>query len=191
MTHSICFTGFGKQIVSDFLAKFDLDLVCRAHMVVEEGYEFFNDRTLVTIFSAPNYCGEFGMLWFGFSRLAPLFPFLTKLLLFVDNKGYVWSSVVLGVCIVARDCIVAGEKRFCLLKFFGCCAFSIYENQSGHVWYVSKPPFVPSAKSYINFDILSSINSQRRSAMLIRDPTTEHQRPQRIEGEAKSFATVA
>ncbi len=23
------------------------------------GYEFFNDRTLVTIFSAPNYCGEF------------------------------------------------------------------------------------------------------------------------------------
>lgn len=28
-------------------------------MVVEEGYEFFNNRTLVTVFSAPNYCGEF------------------------------------------------------------------------------------------------------------------------------------
>jgi serine/threonine-protein phosphatase PP1 catalytic subunit len=28
-------------------------------MVVEDGYEFYNDRTLVTIFSAPNYCGEF------------------------------------------------------------------------------------------------------------------------------------
>ena len=28
-------------------------------MVVEDGYEFFNDRTLVTVFSAPNYCGEF------------------------------------------------------------------------------------------------------------------------------------
>ncbi|KAJ3296138.1 serine/threonine protein phosphatase Pzh1 [Borealophlyctis nickersoniae] len=50
---------FGRAIVSEFLAKHDLDLVCRAHMVVEEGYEFFNDRTLVTIFSAPNYCGEF------------------------------------------------------------------------------------------------------------------------------------
>ncbi|KAM9890906.1 hypothetical protein OXX79_011099, partial [Metschnikowia pulcherrima] len=24
-----------------------------------DGYEFFNDRTLVTVFSAPNYCGEF------------------------------------------------------------------------------------------------------------------------------------
>jgi hypothetical protein len=28
--------------------------VCRAHMVVEDGYEFFNDRLLVTVFSAPN-----------------------------------------------------------------------------------------------------------------------------------------
>ena len=30
------------------------------HMqVVEDGYEFFARRQLVTIFSAPNYCGEF------------------------------------------------------------------------------------------------------------------------------------
>ncbi len=28
---------FGKMVVNNFLAKFDLDLVCRAHMVVEEG----------------------------------------------------------------------------------------------------------------------------------------------------------
>jgi serine/threonine-protein phosphatase PP1 catalytic subunit len=27
--------------------------------VVEEGYEFFAEWQLVTIFSAPNYCGEF------------------------------------------------------------------------------------------------------------------------------------
>jgi len=41
------------------LKKHDLDLVCRAHQVVEDGYEFFAKRRLVTIFSAPNYCGEF------------------------------------------------------------------------------------------------------------------------------------
>ncbi|KAI8887032.1 Metallo-dependent phosphatase [Backusella circina FSU 941] len=50
---------FGKKVINEFLAKFDLDLVCRAHMVVEDGYEFFCDRSLVTVFSAPNYCGEF------------------------------------------------------------------------------------------------------------------------------------
>lgn len=50
---------FGRDIVLNFLKKHDLDLVCRAHMVVEDGYEFFGDRSLVTIFSAPNYCGEF------------------------------------------------------------------------------------------------------------------------------------
>ncbi|KAA6381476.1 MAG: putative Serine/threonine-protein phosphatase, partial [Streblomastix strix] len=27
--------------------------------VVEDGFEFFADRSLVTVFSAPNYCGEF------------------------------------------------------------------------------------------------------------------------------------
>ncbi|KOM55683.1 hypothetical protein LR48_Vigan10g157500 [Vigna angularis] len=50
---------FGADKVSEFLQKHDLDLVCRAHQVVEDGYEFFANRQLVTIFSAPNYCGEF------------------------------------------------------------------------------------------------------------------------------------
>jgi serine/threonine-protein phosphatase PP1 catalytic subunit len=47
---------FGKKVITDFLATHDFDLVCRAHMVVEDGYEFFNDRVLVTVFSAPNVC---------------------------------------------------------------------------------------------------------------------------------------
>ena len=50
---------FGADIVKQFLAKHDLDLICRAHQVVEDGYEFFAKRQLVTLFSAPNYCGEF------------------------------------------------------------------------------------------------------------------------------------
>lgn len=50
---------FGTDMVAKFLQKHDLDLICRAHQVVEDGYEFFAKRQLVTLFSAPNYCGEF------------------------------------------------------------------------------------------------------------------------------------
>ncbi|XP_062084843.1 serine/threonine-protein phosphatase PP1 [Humulus lupulus] len=50
---------FGADRVADFLEKNDLDLICRGHQVVEDGYEFFARRRLVTIFSAPNYGGEF------------------------------------------------------------------------------------------------------------------------------------
>lgn len=50
---------FGPDVVARFLEKHDLELICRAHQVVEDGYEFFAKRHLVTIFSAPNYCGEF------------------------------------------------------------------------------------------------------------------------------------
>jgi len=59
---------YGKSVINAFLAthvsrplsledqvadKQDMDLICRAHMVVEDGYEFYNERTLVTVFSAP------------------------------------------------------------------------------------------------------------------------------------------
>jgi len=50
---------FSASVCERFLKNNDLDLICRAHQVVEEGYEFFANRQLVTVFSAPNYCGEF------------------------------------------------------------------------------------------------------------------------------------
>jgi len=50
---------FGLDVIREFLERHDLDLVCRAHQVVEDGYEFQANRSLVTVFSAPNYCGEF------------------------------------------------------------------------------------------------------------------------------------
>ncbi|CAE7702768.1 dis2 [Symbiodinium sp. CCMP2456] len=50
---------FGPVVVKAFLKKHNLDLIARAHQVVEDGYEFFAGRQVVTIFSAPNYCREF------------------------------------------------------------------------------------------------------------------------------------
>jgi len=57
-TRGVSYT-FGHEVIHDFLKQHDLDIVCRAHQVVEDGYEFQASRGLVTIFSAPNYCGEF------------------------------------------------------------------------------------------------------------------------------------
>ena len=50
---------FSKKVVKEFEEKNNLDLICRAHQVVEEGFEFFAEMKLVTIFTAPNYMGEF------------------------------------------------------------------------------------------------------------------------------------
>jgi len=50
---------FGGDVVENFLKRHEFDLIVRAHQVVEDGYEFFAKRKLVTVFSAPNYCGEF------------------------------------------------------------------------------------------------------------------------------------
>ena len=49
---------FGADVVGQFLEEHDLDLIVRAHQVVECGYELAFDRKLVTIFSARNYARE-------------------------------------------------------------------------------------------------------------------------------------
>ncbi|XP_059147532.1 serine/threonine-protein phosphatase alpha-3 isoform-like [Physella acuta] len=46
---------FGVDTVEKFLENNDLELVCRAHDVRPDGYDFFGKRQLVTVFSAPNY----------------------------------------------------------------------------------------------------------------------------------------
>lgn len=50
---------FSKNNLRTFLEKNDLDLICRGHQVMENGYDFFGDKNLVTIFSAPNYCNQY------------------------------------------------------------------------------------------------------------------------------------
>ena len=69
---------YGEDIVHEMCARLNIDLIARAHQVVQvietrkrdsinrllfhhfqDGYEFFGNKKLVTIFSAPYYCGQF------------------------------------------------------------------------------------------------------------------------------------
>ena len=49
---------FGEKAINDFLKRFDFNVVCRAHQFTEYGYNFNFGRKVVTVFSAPDYCGE-------------------------------------------------------------------------------------------------------------------------------------
>jgi serine/threonine-protein phosphatase PP1 catalytic subunit len=50
---------FGNNIIEKFLDNHGFDIICRGHQIIEEGYSFFCDRQLITIFTARDYCGEF------------------------------------------------------------------------------------------------------------------------------------
>lgn len=51
---------FGSNVVKKFNHHNGLDLIARAHQLVQEGYKFWFDYQLVTVWSAPNYCNRMG-----------------------------------------------------------------------------------------------------------------------------------
>lgn len=51
---------FGASITKQFNLINNISLVVRAHQLVQEGYNYWFDEALVSIWSAPNYCYRMG-----------------------------------------------------------------------------------------------------------------------------------
>lgn len=47
---------FGADITKIFAHNNAIDLIARAHQLAMEGYKLMFDKTIVTVWSAPNYC---------------------------------------------------------------------------------------------------------------------------------------
>ena len=75
---------FGSDVVSQFNAANDIEMICRAHQLVMEGYKWHFNETVLTVWSAPNYC-------YRLVNVFPPLPVMTSIFLDVETWPPYWN----------------------------------------------------------------------------------------------------
>ncbi|XP_068606262.1 serine/threonine-protein phosphatase 4 catalytic subunit B isoform X2 [Brachionichthys hirsutus] len=82
---------FGSDVVAQFNAANDIHMICRAHQLVMEGYKWHFNETVLTVWSAPNYCYSY-LSWTlphtsstGVSSGPTAFPFFILFIAFLTS----------------------------------------------------------------------------------------------------------
>jgi protein phosphatase len=57
---SVPLVRYGNDVLKQFLAENELELIVRGHTIAQEGLAMFADSTVLTITSCSNYCGRLG-----------------------------------------------------------------------------------------------------------------------------------
>jgi|EP00945_MAST-04E_sp_MAST-4E-sp1_P007554 serine/threonine-protein phosphatase 6 catalytic subunit len=93
---------FGHRVTDEFNHINGLELICRAHQLVQEGYKYmFPNKNLVTVWSAPNYCYRCG-------NIAAILAFKDNL----EREFRVFREVPEGEQTAPRPQMQAGPQYF-------------------------------------------------------------------------------
>ena len=86
---------FGRRALESFLRAANLRMVVRGHQLCSYGYEFIWERQLLTLFSAPNYCGTNNVGAIAEFDVNDFYPTI-----YVCDLNY--NSIVFGCSLLAR-----------------------------------------------------------------------------------------
>ena len=113
--------------------------------VVEDGYEFFAKRQLVTLFSAPNYCGEFdnagGMMSVDESLMCSFQVIFLETYSVSDYFGYftlglICYNVLVGTWLTIFDAL--GPIMYSACGFAKSCVVAVFKNTGTTQYYRKK-----------------------------------------------------
>lgn len=102
---------FGSDVVAQFNAANDIHMICRAHQLVMEGYKWHFNETVLTVWSAPNYC----------------YRWVDKVILSlclngrnISSKKVMWGPQFTGHLVVYTHpaCTVADSETAAMVKMF-------------------------------------------------------------------------